>query len=179
MTTVTFTAQADPGSSAIDDLYYNENTQELTVDLDDRIYRYSGVPKDEYYTFLNAASAGNHYGGYFKRTYGPGEFIGDWDEISFEREAVKSQSIGTPQNFVHTGQTLVTNVVASNTANYSLTAPASTNTRDHVVKFVANGAERVHTVKTTTVDEAVKAINDIAAMLDLTFTVKSVTVNFE
>lgn len=51
--------------------------------------------------------------------------------------------------------------------------------RKHVVTFEVNGKERQHTLKVVSVDEAVKAVNEIAAMLDLKFVIRKVEVFFE
>lgn len=183
MTTVDYTLDAYPASSLVDGIFYNEATEELTVDLNDDIYTYSNVPVDEFYTFTAAPSAGKHYP-YIKRTYGPAIKVGVWDDIEFRRVGKPvSDAVGTPKGLTpatttsNPGATFVT--YTANT--FTLTAPETETVRTHVVKFTngAGGVEKVHTLKTTSVDEAVKALNEIADMLDLTFVIKSVTVNFE
>lgn len=190
MTTVNYTLDAYPASSLVDGIYYDENTQALTIDLNDDIYTYAKVPVDEFYTFVAAASAGKHYP-YIKRTYGPAEKVGVWDEINFKRvNKPATDTVGTPKGLTDdtinvavnsnrpgliTGGTYVTNT----TNTFSLTAPETEAVLDHVVEFTVNGQEKAHTVKTTSVDEAVGALNEIADMLDLTFVIKTVTVHFE
>ena len=209
MRTIEYTHHNYPGSSLVDDIYYNANLNELVVDLNDRLYMYSNVPLSAFEDFADASSAGNHYNTVFKRAYGPSYSLGDYEDFDFEpvdhivempvsRNRAGSgsrpdsdyytepqrlvpghdgwgsvETVGTPKDLKVTENTVIHN-------HYSLSEPVEDATvRNHTVVFTSNGVERTHTLKADSVDDAVGQVNEIAAMLDLTFVIKSVTTHFE
>lgn len=190
MPTFEYTATKPVNSSAVDEVHYNANTKELAVDLHDEVYVYSGVPESRYEALVNAPSVGRTFRE-VKRDYGPSEYLGYVTDVDYEKSGVdapdmgavltvgsaRTAAVGTPKAL-----TLAPNaVVTGTTERFDLApaAPAASATRKHTVVFTANGAERKHTLNVASVDEAVAAVNEIAAMLDLAFKVKEVVVSFE
>lgn len=207
MTKFNYTRHFDGDSSLVKNVYYDSDTEECVVDLGDNIYKYSGVPVRAFNDFDDAISRGRYYN-VFKRTYGPGEYLGGSYDVDFvasvvampvspERanaysrpEAYVSNNnyyatggyIGTPKDLKVTEDTVVDGERVGNSSgasvHYGLTAPVS-NVRRHAVTFEVNGAKRVHTLKVESVDEAVDAVEQIADMLDLEFDIKECTVYFD
>lgn len=178
MITVTYTQDFSPFSSLVDDVYYDADTRELTVDLNDEIYRYSGVPEQVFNDFRSASSAGGFYTPEVKRKYGPGDYLGHYDEINFEPHypTADDTTTETPQDWVDH-----TNTDSSNGTHLSLT-PAPIDEvayLKHEVIFEVNGVRKVHTLVAGSVDEAVESVLNIGDMLNLTFVVKEVRVFFE
>jgi len=192
LSTVEYTHAESLDSSAIDEALYNENTRELTLDLNGNYYRYPNVPKHVWEALLEAPSAGRFYRETVKKNYGPAESLGslNWDEfneVKIEDKTTENvihvpanrwggYAVGTPKDLKVTDDTVVT--TTTNVFNLTAAAP-SADVRKHAVTFEVNGVRRTHNLKAESVDEAVQAVNDIADMLSLTFVVKEVTVYFD
>src|SRR5690349_19856459 len=97
---VEYTDSFTGNSSLVDGAYYNENDRSLTVDLNDEIYRYNGVPRSVYEGLRDADSQGGYYGRYVKRSYGPGSHLGNYDYANFFEvsKSTPATSVGTPKN---------------------------------------------------------------------------------
>lgn len=191
MKTFEYTHSHAPVSSAVDTLYYNTNTQSLAVDLHDRLYRYEDVPFSEYADLVYADSAGREFSR-IKREYGPGDFLGEYDDLDFEMVSANADSgVTTASGVVPKNLTYASNakVTTSTTGNYasqpsefiSLNAYTDTKSpskRKHEVIFEAAGAERIYSLEATSVDEAVEALQGVAEALDIDVQVRKVTVYF-
>lgn len=120
-------------SSLVDGIYYNENTNELAVDLNNQIYVYDGVPTTVYEVFSKAHSKGRFYGQNIKRNYGPSTFLGVYEDVDFLRStatpaadmsstfanggfvtpAQAREGLGMPKNLSYATDATVTNVGVS------------------------------------------------------------------
>lgn len=183
MTTFKYTVKKEnTDSSLVDGLYYNENTRQLAVDLQDRVYVYSSVPKAVADEFVSAPSKGGYFRG-FKSRFGPSEFLGDWEYIDFEEESFKPAP--SDGRFVTGGGTeplpsTPTTSSTSGSTGVTLTFPTTStnNLRKHTVVFEAGGKEHEHNLNVASVDEAVNGLKVIADMLGVPMTVKRVVTHF-
>lgn len=184
MTTFTYTDHADTSSELVEGLYYNEATRELALDLNDSIYVYRNVPAYTFREFRDAPSKGRYFQN-FKRTFGPSERVGYWDEVDFQN-GTPAPAMDDPRTLVGAGSVDKGAVDTGNGVNttinvFSLETPGAGNSlRKHTVVFTvgSDSKENEHNVNVVSVDEAVKAVQDIAAMLGLTFNVKRVVTHF-
>ena len=87
---VTYTHSADGGGSTlVDEFFYNENTEDLYVDLNDKVYLYKYVPKSVFDKFTEAESKGTFYNSNVKGKWGGGEFLGEYpSDVGYEAHAV-------------------------------------------------------------------------------------------
>lgn len=205
--TVTFTRQlvsdAIDESTAVDEVYYNDNTRELYVDLDPgNIYKYSNVPPNVADEFERVKSAGSFYATVIKRNYGPGEDLGKWSSVVYdevEKETPKLDSLVSSGSVFATGGLIVGPGTAPfkvdpNRQGIPNTAPAQFSLkpfsdevkvegveRTYIVTFEVEGLVdfRRHTLTSTSVDEAVKTVLDLGKALDLKFIAREVTIKFE
>ena len=180
-------------SSLVDEVFYNENTNDLYVDLYDKIYKYSNVTSDVVREFSAADSAGNFYNTVIKKKFGPGEHIGDWMSVDYREVDVETEV--EPQATYVTNVSLLTpdqarEAFGVNTANSTTTFslkpfPEAVEVegveRRYVVQFEVEetGSVKPYETKAKSLDEAVNALLEIAKMVDLTFIVREVTVYFE
>jgi len=81
MTTIEYTHSGFPDSSAVDEVYYNENTNELTLCLHGVYYRYSNVFKRAYDELMAARSKGRFYREHIQRLYKPARRLGWRSEV--------------------------------------------------------------------------------------------------
>lgn len=176
-----------PHSSAVDEIWYNEDTKELAVDLHDEVYVYSGVPKARYDAFVLANSKGRAFRE-IKRDYGPSEYLGDAAYLDIDRAPVPAadmSAVGTPKGLTYAaGATIVNNtntVTASSGAGYlSLTpAPAKSTARRHKVVFDTPHGTKSHEVSAESVEDAAQQVTTFTTVLGVEATVKEVTVYFE
>jgi hypothetical protein len=86
--TVEYTRFDEPSSSWVVQAYYNENTREAFLNLEtdraDDVWKYTDVSLDAYERLVTASSPGSHYNTFFKHQYGPGENLGDWNNVEFK-----------------------------------------------------------------------------------------------
>lgn len=193
MTNVEYTEEFNTVSSLVDDVYYNDNDKTMAVDLNDQIYRYNGVPRSVFEAFREAPSKGRFYTANVKRAYGPGEALGWYDNIVFNKVSnnttslgnvspVRVSGVGTPKGLTYAPDAIISDNRTSAVSMFSL----ATNTpnvepavRKHTVTFLVNGQPKVHTLTAKDVDEAIAVVKELGDMLDLTFVIKEVTVYFE
>jgi len=193
MSDITYTRELNTNTSElVDEVYYNENTGDLYVDLDTAIYKYSNVPAGTADAFEAADSAGEFYNLTIKREYGPGENLGTWvnanyDEVEVLPKKVQTLDLTAPYDgeLVTSGRALP---ITTTNGRFSLKPFADEKTavvvegveREYIVTFEVDGLVdfRRHTLKSFSVDEAVKAVLDLGNMLDLAFVVREVTIKF-
>lgn len=187
-----FTHATAVESSAVDEVYYNANTQDLAVDLHDEVYVYHDVPKDRYESLVSADSVGRAFRE-VKQEFGPSEHLGNWGHVNYvlvnEETAwetpyitsgkISTAAVGTPKNLTYAPDAKVEDNASSGGYLTLSPSPVSDTLREHRVTFEVDGRTRTHTLRTDSVDSAVEAVLEIAEMLDLTFRVKEVTVVFE
>lgn len=197
-TTVNYTDELYPDSTLVEGAYYDARTQELVVDLNDALYLYKGVPKETFLGLETASSAGRYYATAIKSKFGPGTYLGrEWNVTYNEVEVPVGSgnsypnAVGTPKGLtlspalkevLETRELVATSSRRSavETPRHLSLVPAVGTTRKYTVTFLdARGEVREHTVHATGLDEAIVTVLDIGDMLNLDFTVKSVTVYFE
>lgn len=196
MTNIAYTRQVAIGnSSLVDEVYYNENTRDLYVDLDGPVYKYRGVPVEVVDKFEAAASAGAFYNTEIKRVFGPGDDLGHWEHLDYDAEDVEVKTTGLTvynagnipaQTVYHAG-----GIVSATTPNtvhntFSLKPfPEGIKVegveREYAVTFEVIGIldHKTHTLKASSVDEAVQTVLDLGKMLGLNFIVREVCIRFE
>lgn len=86
-----------PNSSWIEGIYFNANTGEAVLDLNDELYLYPDVDRDEVAALAFAESPGAYYSTVFKPNFGPAEHIGNYDDV----DSYKVAEV-TPKNLVTT-----------------------------------------------------------------------------
>lgn len=171
MNDFTYTEEFYVVSSLIDSVYYNANDRTAVLDVNDRIYRYSDVDRDDVEALANGrdsnGSVGAHYNRVFKTKYGPGEYLGDYDEVDYDIVPVEGKptpkdlredNSPEPSNrfaFVSEGSTTEwslgtpdTASTATATKEYSLTLPEpasvveDSDVESVVVTFTLEGFDR-------------------------------------
>lgn len=186
-------SKAIADSSLVDEVYYNENTKELYVDLDTAVYKYSNVPPQVVADFEAADSAGSFYGQHIKRVFGPGENLGSWQFLEYEQESViQPQNVTVAEGesdtvaLANAGVDYISVGDATPLNSFSLRPFVDTSKvegveREYVINFEVDGlmGRKTHTLKSTSVDEAVQSVLDLGKMLDLNFIVREVTIRFE
>lgn len=180
-----FTSNHEVNSSLVEELLYNSNTQELVVDLNDRIYKYTGVPQYVADEFANSYSPGSYFQT-FKRQYGPGEFLGHYGSVEYKSVSpVQSVShstatVGTPKNLSYSANAVVTD----ETRYVDLKSDVGPErvTYNHEVRFVVDGLDEVRTYTVeagSNWNESVEALHAATDALGINVKVKSVTINFD
>lgn len=198
-------ADTEVQSNLVGEAYYNDSTRELVVLLgyDGEAYKYDGVPLNVYNELVSASSVGGFYNRVIKRDYGPGTYLGSlgWDNTSYFINGYKAPAMAAP--VVNEGPYLTLAPEGLSTSGghftvtsdekdgsyFSLVAPNAVETVDegenftlrHEVVFTVNGTEDEKTYSATaeSVDEATKALFEVAGMLDVQVRVRRVTVYFE
>src|SRR6266542_3898461 len=91
MTTVKYTQiLEDIDSSAIDNAWYNDNIEDLTLDLHGSTYTYHNVPGHVWLDFKNANSKGHFYHDYIKNgLYGIADHMGYSQWITFSEDVAR------------------------------------------------------------------------------------------
>lgn len=186
--TYTHTRRVD--SSAVDEVYYNENTKELAVDLHDEVYVYPNVPLARYEALVGASSVGRAFRE-VKRDYGPSSYLGYATQVNYVRETTKAPSmaaVGTPKGLTYAEDAVVDGrpVASPNEVRVDLglapvAAPGGVKFR-HAVYFEVEGlgnGSKVYNVEAGSVNEAVEALSEATAALGLDVNVKEVRVYFE
>lgn len=181
MTTVAFTDEFYPKSSAVDEAFYDENTQTVYVDLHDNIYAYSGVDKVKWERFKRsgdgAGSVGSFYAGSIKRSHGPGRNLGHVRGIEYKKVAVRNQdAAGTPK-----GLTPTATAPQYHSLNVQTGAVSGNGTSRFVVTFRVGSAalDKKHEVKAKDELDALRQVNTFAEALGVSLKVRSVTHYFE
>lgn len=187
MTTFNWTDMWVLDSSAVDEVYYNDNTQELAVDLHDTVYVYSGVPRSAYEDLVYAASVGRAFQ-QIKRTYGPGDKLGYCADVTYKHVGRSSEGNSTtaPTITVTNVTSSVPLTVDSGLRTFPLAAPAVESEdsvdvgRKMTVFFTnADGNDFEYNLTANSVDEAANVVTELGDVLGLTLTVTGVFVNFE
>lgn len=94
--TFDYTKEFVVSSSLIDSVHFNENDGTVVLDVNDELYRYSGVNGQDVSALVRADSVGAHYNKVFKPTFGPAEHLGYWDDLEPNLVPVeKDQSVPT------------------------------------------------------------------------------------
>jgi hypothetical protein len=179
---ILYTHKATPNSTAVEQVWYNYNTKELYLDLHNVVYRYSHVPVSVYNNLLNADSKGQYYRDKI-RNYGPAARLGpainlgkrvDPAPVAFRTEEVKPVRLsGTSFTLPSTTKTL--------TPQLSLAKDVSNSDYVHEFTFVIAGSEdrKQHTVKASSMDDAVERMFEFASLFNTDIVLKAVTVYFE
>lgn len=181
MNTITYTKQVGIASSdLVDEVYFNENTGDLYVDLDTSVYKYQSVPADVVDAFEAAPSAGTFYNSNIKGKFSS-DNIGSWSLLDYV-EISKAEPVTVSTSGVVTGSTISPNSSFSlKPFNDNGVAKVEGIERDYAVTFEVDGlnGRKTHTLKSTSVDDAVATVLDLGKMLDLTFIVREVVITFE
>lgn len=189
MSTFEYTRELDTQvSGLVDEAYYNENTGDLAVDLNDKVYVYKSVPADVADLFEDANSAGEFYNDHIKRQYGPGSRLGFWTTVKYvevpaEPKEAPVYATGGPVTVGKVAESVLTTHEADRMFSLKpFTAVEVEGTeREYSVTFKVDGLDgrRTYRTKANSLDEAVGNVLDIGKMLNLTFVVREVTVSFE
>lgn len=187
------------GSEAVDDVYYDSETNELLVVVTSGYgYLYRGVPYSVFDQFRNADSFGRFYNFMVKGKYtsiGIG-YDPEVDEKSYE--APSMAAVGTPKALTYAdgasitfapegfgisnGQFVTTGSLVSLSAPVA-SYPADRVTYKHVVHFTVEGGNEVKTYTVeagSNVHEGVEALKEVAEALGQNdFVVKGVYISFE
>jgi hypothetical protein len=190
MTTFAFTHTQDVKSKAVDTLTYNERTGELVIDWHNDLYKYSGVPKNTfdqvlagtYKNGLTDASVGRA-AQRVKKDFGPGDYLGRFGEVKFVPAGSATAVAPKPTQAKATLHTSAPSV----SPTFSLTPSPSVNvgsesSTTYTIDFVPAGTDepREYTPEgVNSVEDALKALEEVANMLGVALTVKGVYVNFE
>lgn len=172
-------ADTELSSSLVYEAYYNDNSGDLTVVLDNgHGYVYENVPSTVYDGLVNAGSPGAYYNAVVKRQYGrstPLGYVGH-DSVKFRQTtpltSVPSKGLFTTENTVVTteGARRITLGVE----------PAASTGRQYTVVFEVNGAKRTYRPdNVNSVDETVEALRNVSDALGVSTKVKEVVVSFE
>lgn len=133
---------SDVQSEVVTALWYNENTRELFVCLNQTefgywpAYLYHGVSHFDWLSFLASPSKGHYYSTTLKRNYGPAESIGNgasWGvkEIPVGVPAADMGPVGTPKGLTYSDDALVDGIKVGTKIDASV-VPAYTG--DNVVQ---------------------------------------------
>lgn len=79
-----YTKSFETSSAVVDTAYYNENTGEVLLDLNDKMYLYQNVPSEAVALLVRGGehgSVGRHYNEVFKPAFGPAEHLGWYDDV--------------------------------------------------------------------------------------------------
>lgn len=190
------------------EVHYNANTRDLMVNLDpaddaetDVLYVYHNVPQAVFDEFRNADSKGAFYNRVIKRTYGPGDLLGDYldiEEIEVSvnepepvltsvpsttsmggdgtfRWNVPIHAVGTPKALVE--KEPVNEPAVNEPSNYvSLATPAvSNNLRKFVVAFEVGNKITDYTLYETDWNAAAVAVEALGDQLGQNFKVKGLS----
>lgn len=168
-------------SSLVEGIFFNANDQTAVFDLQDRIYRYKNVSRNDALTVANSVSAGSEYQR-FKSKFGPSESLGDYDDIEWEK--VPTQ-VSTGNGIYINGQRF-SNGANGNIEFYQPRLSLSKDVKplqSFKVGFVVvsdngtTGSEKKHhNLFANSFAEAVSTVEELGKMLGLEFKVKEVSV---
>lgn len=185
-----YTEHFAPNSSWVDDIYYNDKESFVVFDLDDSLYRYENVTRDEVVKAAEADSPGTYFNTVWKKTYGPGHYLGEYDEIDFLPDRTPAEVSGPTLVGKDFDSTAVTKDLDEPTKEFSLQSPevAPVYLGKHVgekkpsftVGFEWVGELREHVfTDAESPEDALAKLDEVAQMLDQTFDVKWVLIDFE
>lgn len=161
-----YATEDDLQSTAVDEAWYNDNDQALTVSLHNELYRYHNVPWGVFEELRDAVSPGHYYHVNIKNgPYGTAEKLGSRDYVSPIRDTRVMSSTTT----------------TSTPAKVSLaTQPVKPTYRYEIVYTVGNDTTK-YTYKADAdgVNGAVASLNELGRKLGLEFKPKKATVYFE
>lgn len=174
MTKFSFTDSTENiSSSLVEGAYYNAETRELAVDLNDDVYVYASVPPATYKALVSAPSVGRAFQN-VKRTYGPSTYLGDYDGVDFVK-APSRDAVGTPKGLTLASDAKVENRFNLVSENHGVaTIPAGVKFKHEVVFTLGNETERTYTVQAGSVNEALDALTEATSALGLEATAKRV-----
>lgn len=170
-------------SSLVDGVFYNHNDNTVTFDLNDRLYRYSNVSETDALKVAEADSAGREYQ-VFKRKFGPGEYLGEYDDVNWTKVDQKPTFTLSSGGGTFSGQTY-TGTVNSNVVQLNVPTQKVNKFKVGFVVVEDNGFQgsvseiKYHTLLAASLADAVSKVEELAKMLDLVFKVKEVTVYFD
>ncbi len=135
-----YTKEFSVSSSLIDSAWYNENDETLVLDVDDELYRYSGVPGEAVSALVrggDTGSVGAHYNRVFKKAFGPGEHLGFWDTVEpvWVHVIKNTPTPTTPKGLVDISFNDVVDAVDNYLDSQAPTKEFSLNSEPTVVKF--------------------------------------------
>lgn len=99
MNDFTYTREFNVSSSLVEGVFYNANDNYVVLDLNDNFYRYNDVSEDDVTNLITASSVGSYYNLDFKHKFGPGEYVGHWDDVDYDYEPVLHGTGTTPKDF--------------------------------------------------------------------------------
>lgn len=182
MTHVAYTHHWETGNStAVDNVYYNENSRKVYIDWDDEVYEYSNVTLAEAEAVVNGDGTNGSVGraaARLKNNKGPGRHLGNWWNLTFDQVGVRAaafsgQSSAKVQN------------AGTPTRAYSLqtpAAPAPVTTGDATVTvfFTLEGSSTVHefVAQSDDVYEAVEELNEFVSRVKAKGKVTKAVVEF-
>lgn len=177
-----YTTERDVDSSAVDQLFYNENEQYLVVDWKDELYRYDGVTREEFEKVANGEHSGwgsksvGRAAQQLKASKGPGKYLGNYNETTERKVAVRHLSSVSASTVTSTPSPYAPkDLKTDSTKEYSLRtplAPAAT----YEVYF--NGGKSHTPSGVNSVEEAVAALEEVSKILGVNFKAEKVVVTF-
>lgn len=189
-----YTKAYDVTSSLVEGVYYNENDQTLTLDLNDEYYRYSNVSPADVGRLVEQPSVGSYFNRQFKHAFGPGEYLGTWVEVNEVCVPVTKDTPGTPKGLEDQTATYDLNrfenvdaftTDTTPTKEYSLEDPETpVATRDDVavsVAFTLEGFDKefFYDAKADNVEDAVEELHAHVSAFGAKGKVRRVVVEFE
>lgn len=111
----TYTKEAsDAASSLVEGIFYNENDQTMVVDLNDSLYQYTGISEQVFSDFVAADSLGAHYNTVVKVNYGPADYLGNYDDLDWNRVAVNTKPTAdvTSNDWTYSSDSINTTITA-------------------------------------------------------------------
>jgi len=191
----TYTDGYDVDSSVVDAVYFNSADNSVVLDLNDEMYRYTGVSRNDVENLVNAASVGAYYNVYFKRDHGPAEHLGHYDDLRWTKvsnievqDATKEYSLASPAVAnAYDGISSITNTSAP-TKEYSLKSPeVSVPETDEFVDvtstvfFVLGDSDKVYEFASNkdNLDDAIGEVNDFVTRVSQKGRVVKVVFEFE
>jgi hypothetical protein len=185
MTDFTYTEEWYPKSSLVEGVFFNANENFVVLDLNDEIYRYDDVTRDDVKKMLDADSVGSYYNLYFKQQHGPSEHLGEYDEVDWEKVPVENKPT---KEFSLSGTISADNVVEGNfpTKEFSLQPIQSVSVEDDsdvtsTVFFTLAGGDKVYEFGSnkTSLEDAINEVNTFVTRVNGKGNVVKVVFEFE
>jgi hypothetical protein len=186
--TVRFTNRAWPDSEVVDRVWYDNTAEDLYVELHGYVYKYPNVPERVYEEFVNAGSVGRFYGNSIKGKYRPASRLGPVSDLAEVRVLAKATKVEAP-NTADLNRLTVSQAraVVTGTPQLSLTKDVPAKHVGQVENayeftFVLEGdenkAQRKHTLKASSEDEALDELFELGRLLDQDIVPVSATVYY-
>ena len=194
-----YTDYAEPSSSLVDGVYFNANTNQIALDLNDSVYVYKNVDEADFVKFRTEPSAGRYYNTEFKVKHGPGDYLEDYGYVDFE-PVVKNKvaDAGTPKDLSKPTKEYSLNINDANapfgtvetvgaTKEYSLKTPApvvrASESGDYKVEVIYSlkgyDTEYNFTTEADDVSDALDELSDNLKVMGLTGKALRAVVHFE